>query len=199
MRRLVIPLNFFVNLKKYPPIYSLMWVDWLSMGDMIMSPLFAEKVKYNNVPKDVVVNCYKIGICFFDDGVMFESDIEMPQKKVVEEKPDEYAREVGMIIDYLNERAGTKYNSKTPATRKLIVARLKEGHKAEDFFRVIDNKFRDWKGTDWEKFLRPATLFAPSKFESYLNQKVNYGTEQKPNKFESIQSAVDEAKQRLFQ
>ena len=40
----------------------------------------------------------------------------------------------------------------------------------EDFQRVIDNKCADWKGTEWEKYLRPATLFG-TKFESYLNQK----------------------------
>lgn len=199
MRRLAIPLNFFVNLKKYPPIYSLMWVDWLSMGDVIMSPLFAEKVKYKSVPQETVINCYKIGICFFDNGILFEDDIEITKVKMIEEKSDEYDKDVAVIIQYLNEKANTKYNHKTPATKRLIVARIKEGNRVADFFKVIDNKYRDWKGTDWEKFLRPATLFAPSKFESYLNQKVNYGTEQKPNKFDSIQSAVDEAKQRLFQ
>ena len=36
--------------------------------------------------------------------------------------------------------------------------------------KVIDIKTIDWKGTDYEKYLRPETLFG-NKFESYLNTK----------------------------
>ena len=38
-----------------------------------------------------------------------------------------------------------------------------------DFKKVIDSKSNEWLGTDFEKYLRPATLFG-SKFESYLNE-----------------------------
>ena len=37
---------------------------------------------------------------------------------------------------------------------------------------MIDKKSEEWLGTDREKYLRPDTLFG-SKFESYLNQKIN--------------------------
>ena len=74
------------------------------------------------------------------------------------------------IISYLNEKAGTNYRSSSKTTRQHIHARLEEGYSVEDFQRVIDNKCADWKGTEWEKYLRPATLFG-TKFESYLNQK----------------------------
>ena len=37
---------------------------------------------------------------------------------------------------------------------------------------MIDKKCAEWIGTDFEKFLRPETLFGP-KFENYLNAKVN--------------------------
>ena len=36
--------------------------------------------------------------------------------------------------------------------------------------RVVDNMWTDWRGTEWEKYLRPSTLFG-SKFENYLNRK----------------------------
>ena len=39
-----------------------------------------------------------------------------------------------------------------------------------DLKNSIDRKVEEWKGTEWQKFLRPSTLFG-SKFESYLNQK----------------------------
>ena len=38
----------------------------------------------------------------------------------------------------------------------------------DDFKAVIDKKVKGWKGTEWEKFLRPETLFG-AKFESYFN------------------------------
>ena len=38
-----------------------------------------------------------------------------------------------------------------------------------DFETVIKKKYNEWKGTEFEKFLRPSTLFG-TKFEEYLNQ-----------------------------
>lgn len=74
------------------------------------------------------------------------------------------------IVEYLNEKAGTKYRAKTEKTKRLIHARLAEGFTADDFKTVIDKKCTEWMGTEWEKFLRPETLFG-TKFESYLNAK----------------------------
>ena len=74
------------------------------------------------------------------------------------------------IISYLNEKTSSRYRS-TDTTKKLIRARLEEGFTKEDFFTVIDNKVKTWKGTEWEKYLRPSTLFNASKFQGYLNEK----------------------------
>ena len=75
------------------------------------------------------------------------------------------------IIQHLNMRAGTKYKSNTAKTKQLIKARLNEGFTLDDFKTVIDKKCVEWCGTEFEKFLRPNTLFG-TKFESYLNQNV---------------------------
>lgn len=75
------------------------------------------------------------------------------------------------IIQHLNMRAGTKYKSNTAKTKQLINARLNEGFTLEDFKIVIDKKCVEWCGTEFEKYLRPNTLFG-TKFESYLNQNV---------------------------
>ncbi|ARF70382.1 hypothetical protein B7C51_19285 [Paenibacillus larvae subsp. pulvifaciens] len=74
------------------------------------------------------------------------------------------------IVDYLNQKAGTKYRVNTKATQRHISARWKEGYKLDDFKTVIDKKVQEWKGTQMEQYLRPETLFG-TKFESYLNQK----------------------------
>lgn len=77
------------------------------------------------------------------------------------------AREI--IVNYLNQKLGTRYKANSTNTKKHINARLNEGYKPDDFKTVIDKKCNDWIGTEYEKYLRPETLFG-SKFESYLNQ-----------------------------
>jgi len=78
-------------------------------------------------------------------------------------------REVDEIIAYLNEKTGGKFSTSTQSTRSQIQARLKDGFTVEDCKRVIDDRVKEWTGTKWEQYLRPSTLFAPSKFEGYLN------------------------------
>lgn len=74
-------------------------------------------------------------------------------------------------VDYLNEKAGTKYKYNSKNTTKHIKARLNDGYTLEDFKSVIDKKCSEWLNTDMEKYLCPDTLFGP-KFEKYLNQKI---------------------------
>ena len=75
------------------------------------------------------------------------------------------------MIDELNAVCGTNYKATSRATRRLIDARIKEGFTEDDFFVVIAKKASMWKGTKFEQYLRPQTLFG-TKFESYLNEKV---------------------------
>lgn len=75
------------------------------------------------------------------------------------------------IIKYLNSKANRDFRSTTKKTQSLIKARYKEGFDLDDFKTVIDNKTAAWKGKpEWDKFLRPETLFG-TKFEGYLNEK----------------------------
>lgn len=74
------------------------------------------------------------------------------------------------VVDYLNEKTGSKYRSSTQATQRLIKARFNEGFDLQDFKQVIDNKTNDWlNDKKMAEYLRPQTLFG-TKFESYLNQ-----------------------------
>lgn len=79
-----------------------------------------------------------------------------------------------MIIDYMNEVCGTKYRANNKETQRCINARIRDGYVLQDFYTVIDKKASEWIGTEFEKYLRPKTLFG-TKFESYLNAKVNSG------------------------
>ena len=87
-----------------------------------------------------------------------------------EEKPKitqetETAKE---IIAYLNEKTG-KHFRVTDAAKRHINARLNEKYTIEDFKTVIDKKCAEWKGTKFDQYLKPDTLFS-TKFDGYLNQ-----------------------------
>ena len=56
----------------------------------------------------------------------------------------------------------------------MISGRQADGFSLEDFKYVIDIKSAQWKDDPkMDKFLRPSTLFRPSNFESYLQEKPN--------------------------
>lgn len=85
------------------------------------------------------------------------------------------------VIEHLNKRANTKYKPSTKNTQRAIKARVQEGFTIEDFCKVIDNKCQEWLNTDFEKYIRPETLFG-TKFESYLNQKKIENKSNNPNR-----------------
>ena len=94
------------------------------------------------------------------------------------------------IIDFLNEKAGTNFKATSEATQKSINARLNEGFTVEDFETVIIKKCAGWMGTEWQKFLRPSTLFG-TKFESYLNEKTTNGGSYADNRASAERAAND--------
>jgi len=79
-------------------------------------------------------------------------------------------KDIIFIVNYLNEKIKSNYKEDTKKTRDLIKARLNK-FTVKDFKTVIDKKADEWQGTEWEKYLRPETLFG-NKFEGYLNQKI---------------------------
>lgn len=87
-----------------------------------------------------------------------------------EEKRKEENKYIVEIVSHLNDVCGTRYLPSTRETQKHILARLREGHKLEDFIKVIDVKAEEWLADgEMKKFLRPQTLFGTN-FEAYLNQ-----------------------------
>lgn len=102
--------------------------------------------------------------------IELEKDIEIEIEKEKEYIVD-FKNEINEIITYLNQKTDSRFKASTLKTQSLIKARLKEGYTVNDFYTVIDKKYADWKGTEYEKFLRPETLFG-NKFEGYLNQKI---------------------------
>ena len=79
-------------------------------------------------------------------------------------------KELWIPIAYLNQVTNKRYKF-VDKTKRLLLARFKEGYTLEDFKQVIDIKTAEWKDSpEFSKYLRPETLFG-SKFDGYLNQK----------------------------
>lgn len=98
------------------------------------------------------------------------------------------------IIEYLNQKTGSKFKPTTKPYVQAIRSRLKEGYTVEDFKTVIDKKCREWKGTKLEKYLTPKTLFAPSHFDTYLNSNemaIMTDTERKVAELNALIDAVE--------
>ena len=97
-----------------------------------------------------------------------DSDAEYPTGILSPQAPQGAA--VSQIIQHLNVKTGAKFSSTSKATIRLIGARLSEGYAVQDFITVIDRQCAAWlSDARMCQYLRPSTLFAPSKFEGYLH------------------------------
>lgn len=131
-----------------------------------------EKTKEYQVLGGMYTECIQNG----DTGKVRKGKVRLGKvrKDILSGKPDGEGEEnikaiIQEAVDYLNETAGKRYKATTPKTRSLIKARLQEGFTLADFRTVIDKKYREWGGSEMDKYLRPETLFG-TKFEGYLNQ-----------------------------
>ena len=88
------------------------------------------------------------------------------------------------VISYLNLKAKKNFKVNTASHQKFIKARLKEGYVLEDFKKVVDVMVTKWKGTEYEQYLQPQTLFG-NKMDNYLNQPM-------PKRSTILTSTVDE-------
>jgi len=90
--------------------------------------------------------------------------------------PPSLIEQAEAVLAFLNQKTGRKYAARTPngaatANADLIYQRLKDGYSVEDLRSVIALKCRQWGQSDkMRPFLRPQTLFARSKFETYIGE-----------------------------
>jgi len=80
-----------------------------------------------------------------------------------------YKEEAVEVLKFLNKKTGKNFRS-IDTNLKLIRARLQSGASIQDCFSVIIRQDFEWKSTEMEKYLRPATLFNSTKFEQYLGE-----------------------------
>jgi len=75
-------------------------------------------------------------------------------------------------INYLNLVTGTNHTAQSFANNEDMCKLIKAGYVYSDFKKVIDKKWNQWKGSKFEQYVRPSTLFS-NKFETYLNEQSN--------------------------
>jgi uncharacterized phage protein (TIGR02220 family) len=83
-----------------------------------------------------------------------------------------HQQSVSDVIDYLNLKTKKNFSRNTKSFSGFISGRLNEGRTVDDLKYVIDVKCEEWLNTDMEQYLTPDTLFRPSKFDKYINQKL---------------------------
>ena len=135
-----------------------------------------DKEHDKDIDKDLKENIYSRAgstVCVESDteAVQDESKGEPHTKQAKKAKESKADKEATEVIDYLNTKTGSSYRATTEANIKPIRARLNDGFSVVDCKKVIDTKSGQWlNNPDMVKYLRPATLFSPSKFEGYLNE-----------------------------
>lgn len=91
------------------------------------------------------------------------------------------------VIAYLNEKTGKHFKPNADGNKRVVDPRLKEGYTVAELKRVIDTKYSQWHGKVFgngepgDNYLRPETLFRPSKLEGYLNESPK--TSHKPSRY----------------
>ena len=115
-----------------------------------------------------------------DANASFEQCIPIPipipissslNKDIKKEEKSGYHPHSRTVLFYLKEATGTNFRE-VDSNLKFISQRLKEPDVTlEGIKLMIDRQCRKWKGTEWEQYLQPSTLFNETKFESYYAKK----------------------------
>lgn len=116
------------------------------------------------------------------ETVISVTEMEVTASDIQQKESKENNNIYMSIVDYLNQKCGSKYQTNALETVQLILNWVSRGFSYEDFTKVIDIKAAEWLGDEkMQKFLRPSTLFGKN-FESYLNQKPAVVKEQQSKK-----------------
>lgn len=188
MRKFIIPEEFFKRIAEKGKLHSRLWFYWLSeYVDEIFEQEFIEKQEKLYPKISEIREIYLFGV------QLLQQDFKIVNGKKKANKPikKEIKEIAEKVLDYLNEKSGSTF--RLESNINIIAERIAEGFTISDFIIVIDKKIHDWKGTDYEKYIRPITLFS-KKFENYLNGTKD-GSESTKNNFSKFINSVERAKE----
>ena len=77
------------------------------------------------------------------------------------------------IISHLETKTGRDFSASRidAIVQRNIYGLIDSGHVIDDFIAVIDKKHMQWRGTKYEQYVRPETLFG-EKFKTYFHERV---------------------------
>jgi uncharacterized phage protein (TIGR02220 family) len=82
-----------------------------------------------------------------------------------------YGPQARAVLHMLNEVAGRNFRE-TDQNLKIIKMRLKEpGVEVQEIRKMIQRQRDMWTGTEFERYLRPETLFNATKFSGYYDDR----------------------------
>jgi uncharacterized phage protein (TIGR02220 family) len=164
-------------------------VEDLTLSEYLLLCVLYEDTKYYeliSITEEIILERLEVheyiriidGVCVMDTKAIqvFESNPLVKQAKE--------------ILEYMNE---LKRNiSKKPfsyATHgKDIIHRLGEKQvTVQEIKEMLEFKYKEWTGTDYQMYLRPSTLFNKTKFYNYIEQ-----AEMGKNKIDIKQSKMDD-------
>lgn len=90
-----------------------------------------------------------------------------------------FRKEAESVLAHLNEKAGRSYRPVDAQLSPIATRLAGDGITVDGIKEMIDSKVVDWKGTDFEKFLQPSTLFKTEKFHERYDDRNR--TRTKPN------------------
>ncbi|MEE9458240.1 MAG: conserved phage C-terminal domain-containing protein [Candidatus Bathyarchaeia archaeon] len=139
-----------------PNRYIFIWHEWISQQNQMVSDMTPPPMSDMTSPyKETHSN---------NINILLKSENEEEKSKAKEIKKS--AQEV---LEYLNNTASSSFRI-VDSNLRGIIALLITNVSVNECKTVIDVKTKEWKNTEMEKYLRPATLFRRSKFENYLGQ-----------------------------
>lgn len=145
-----------------------------------------------NKNKEIRINNNSLSALENSDSLEVENGNS--KRKKVAPKKEKVIEDAIEVLDYLNElrqkHLGVKRGySATKSNLNFITARLSENNTIQDLKDVIQLKVWQWKkDVKMSVYLRPETLFNPTKFYSYIQEveqaknNPNYATEYKQSK-----------------
>lgn len=116
-------------------------------------------------------------------------EVTIESKQYKQAEPAQLTAQRKEVISYLNQKTGKNFKPNASGNKKAIDPRLKEGYTVDDLKKVIDIKYQQWHGKVFnngqpgDNYLKPETLFRPSKIDGYLNETVRSEPSKESNDF----------------
>lgn len=83
---------------------------------------------------------------------------------------ENFNSEITQIIEHLNALADRRFHPNNTIYAQHIRARLKDGYTLQELLDIVTLKVKEWKGTEFEQYLQPDTLFNKTKCNKYRDQ-----------------------------